>query len=147
MENVNREDVLVSIKGIHTLTGEYGLTTDEDVIEMVNLGTHYRKGDVHYILYDEIGEDDINKNLLKISLNKIELNKTGSVKSNMIFETGNENFAPYNTAHGELLMGLRTNELMISEEDEEINAHIEYEMSVNYNKVSDCKLDINIKKK
>ena len=44
-------------------------------------------------------------------------------------------------------MGLRTNELMISEEDEEINAHIEYEMSVNYNKVSDCKLDINIKKK
>lgn len=147
MESTVREDVLVSIKGVHTLSGEYGLDTDEDVIEMVNLGTHYQRGEVHYILYDEIGENDINKNLLKISLNKIELNKTGSVKSNMIFETGNENFAPYNTVHGELLMGLRTNELMISEEDEEINAHIEYEMSVNYNKVSDCKLDINIKKK
>ena len=147
MESSTREDVLVSIKGVHTLTGEYGLDADEDVIEMVNLGTHYQRGEVHYILYDEIGEGDVNKNLLKISLNKIELNKTGSVKSNMIFETGSENFAPYNTVHGELLMGLRTNELMISEEDEEINAHIEYEMSVNYNKVSDCKLDINIKKK
>ena len=147
MENGMREDVLVSIKGIHTLMGEYGMTDDEDVIEMVNLGTHYMRDEVHYVLYDEIGENDINKNLLKISRNKIELNKTGSVKSNMTFETGSENFSPYNTPHGELMMGLRTNELMISEEDEEINAHIEYEMSVNYNKVSDCKLDINIKKK
>ncbi|MBO4213947.1 MAG: DUF1934 domain-containing protein [Lachnospiraceae bacterium] len=147
MENGTREDVLVSIKGIHTIMGEFGTNDDKDIIEMVNLGTHYMRDEVHYVLYDEIGEDDINKNLLKISLNKIELNKTGSVKSNLIFEPGNENFASYNTPHGELMMGLKTNELMISEEDEEINAHIEYEMSVNYNKVSDCMLDINIKKK
>lgn len=147
MESGIREDVFVSIKAIHTIMGEYGLTDDEDVIEMVNMGTHYMGDRIHYVTYDEIGEDDINKNLLKISSNRIELNKTGSVKSTLTFEPGNENFAPYNTPHGELMMGLKTTELMVSEEEEEINAHIEYEMSINYNKVSDCRLDINIKRK
>ncbi|MCR5374212.1 MAG: DUF1934 domain-containing protein [Lachnospiraceae bacterium] len=147
MESGIREDVFVSIKAIHTIMGEYGPTDDEDVIEMVNMGTHYMGDRIHYVTYDEIGEDDINKNLLKISSNRIELNKTGSVKSTLAFEPGNENFAPYNTPHGELMMGLKTTELMVSEEEEEINAHIEYEMSINYNKVSDCRLDINIKRK
>ena len=77
------KEVLINISGLQ-------MDVDpENPIEMVTTGAYYLKNGKHYILYDELSEDnEVTKNVLKIGPNSVELTRKGPQGSHMIFEEG-----------------------------------------------------------
>ena len=113
---------------------------------MVTTGAYYLKNGKHYILYDELSEDnEVTKNVLKIGPNSVELTRKGPQGSHMIFEEGKENLSYYDTPFGSLLMGVNTSNIDWMEEEEQMRLQVDYDLSVNSDHVSKCKIDVNIR--
>lgn len=137
------KDVLVSIKGL-----QFESEGDEPV-EVISVGQYYKKGNKHYILYDEIvedesGRDEVTKNMIKISENVLEMYKKGSGTTHMVFEENRKNLTYYNTAFGQLVVGVDTTRFQVIEEEEAIGVKIRYYLEINYSHVSDCEITIKI---
>ena len=134
------KEVLINISGLQ-------MDVDpENPIEMVTTGAYYLKNGKHYILYDELSEDnEVTKNVLKIGPNSEELTRKGPQRSHMIFEEGKENLSYYDTPFGSLLMGVNTSNIDWMEEEEQMRLQVDYDLSVNSDHVSKCKIDVNIR--
>ena len=134
------KEVLINISGLQ-------MDVDpENPIEMVTTGAYYLKNGKHYILYDELSEDnEVTKNVLKIGPNSVELTRKGPQGSRMIFEEGKENLSYYDTPFGSLLMGVNTSNIDWMEEEEQMRLQVDYDLSVNSDHVSKCKIDVNIR--
>ena len=134
------KEVLINISGLQ-------MDVDpENPIEMVTTGAYYLKNGKHYILYDELSEDnEVTKNVLKIGPNSVELTRKGPQGSPMIFEEGKENLSYYDTPFGSLLMGVNTSNIDWMEEEEQMRLQVDYDLSVNSDHVSKCKIDVNIR--
>ena len=77
-----------------------------DPIEMMTTGAYYLRNGKHYILYDELSEDnEVVKNVIKIGPKSVELTRKGGQSSHMVFEEGKENLSYYDTPFGSLLWG------------------------------------------
>ena len=61
------KEVLVSIRGIHTVDGE------SDNVEVITAGSYYFKNNKHYIVYDELveGFDRAVKNTIRTALHHV----------------------------------------------------------------------------
>ena len=134
------KEVLINISGLQ-------MDVDpENPIEMVTTGAYYLKNGKHYILYDELSEDnEVTKNVLKIGPNSVELTRKGPQGSHMIFEEVKENISYYDTPFGSLLMGVNTSNIDWMEEEEQMRLQVDYDLSVNSDHVSKCKIDVNIR--
>mgnify|MGYP006326981055 CR=1 FL=1 len=91
------------------------------------------------------------KNLLKISGEmsepKVELIKRGGVGSHLIFEVDKNNLSCYETEFGSFMLGFQANRINITCEKEEIDVKIEYSLEMDYEHISDNKIEISIKSK
>ncbi len=137
------KDVIISINGLHNAGNE------EDNVEMIAPGNYYNKNGKHYIIYSEISGDngDINKNTIKISNNVIDIIRKGSSNVHMVFEEGKKHTSYYNTPFGNMLIGLSAKHIEVSDKSDEMNINIDYSIEVNYEHLSDCIMNINIKSK
>lgn len=133
--------VLIKIAGVQSAQDE----TSEPV-EVMCVGTYYKRNGKHFIKYDEPVEesDDVNNNLIKISDNEIEMTKKGQVSSHMVFTLGQKNMTFYNTPFGNMYMGIETDNMEVSIEEALIRANIEYAMELNYEHVARCSVNIEI---
>ena len=134
------KEVLINISGLQ-------MDIDpQEPIEMVTTGAYYVRNGKHYILYDELSEDnEVTKNVLKIGPNSVELTRKGPQVSHMIFEEGKENLSYYDTPFGSLLMGVNTSSIDWMEEEEQMRLQVDYDLSVNSDHVSKFKIDVNIR--
>lgn len=136
------KEVLVSIKGMQ-FDGESG-----DTIETMNFAQYYLKNDGHYIIYDEMaeGESQVTKNILKFKGKTFEMTKRGLVNVHMVFEEGQKNMTNYSTPFGDILMGMDTSKVEISETEEgsKLKITVEYVLEVNYEFLADCTIEIDI---
>ena len=136
------KEVLVSIKGMQ-FDGESG-----DTIETMNFAQYYLKNDGHYIIYDEMveGESQVTKNILKFKGKTFEMTKRGLVNVHMVFEEGQKNMTNYSTPFGDILMGMDTSKVEISETEEgsKLKITVEYALEVNYEFLADCTIEIDI---
>ena len=107
------KDILINISGLQ-------MDVDpNDPIEMMTTGAYYLRNGKHYILYDELSEDnEIVKNVIKIGPKSVELTRKGGQSSHMVFEEGKENLSYYDTPFGSLLMGVNTSNIDWMEEEE-----------------------------
>lgn len=137
------KEVLVNISGL-----QYELE-DNEALEVITPGDYYCKGDKHYILYEEVLEENnaVTKNTIKITDTGVDLLRKGSVNVHMSFEEGRNNIAYYNTPFGQLLVGLNTYKIEKEIQDSYIKVCISYGLDVNYSHVSDCKIHILIQSK
>ena len=134
------KDVLINIPGLQMDV------EPDNPIEMVTTGAYYLRNGKHYILYDELSEDnEVTKNVLKIGPNSVELTRKGAQGSHMVFEEGKENLSYYDTPFGSLLMGVNTSSIDWMEKEEEMRLQVDYDLSVNSDHVSKCKIDVNIR--
>lgn len=133
------KDVLINISGLQ-------LDVDsEEPIEMMTTGAYYLKNGKHYILYDEIAEDnEVIKNILKIGPKTVELTKKGGSGSHMVFEAGKENLSYYDTPFGSLLLGINTSDIQWKEQDDQMELRVNYDLTINSDHVSNCIIDVNI---
>ena len=113
---------------------------------MMTTGAYYLRNGKHYILYDELSEDnEIVKNVIKIGPKSVELTRKGGQSSHMVFEEGKENLSYYDTPFGSLLMGVNTSNIDWVEEEEQMHLKVDYDLSMNSDHVSKCKIDVNIR--
>lgn len=137
------KDVLVSISGAHMLDSEEG------DISVITAGTYYFKNGKHYILYEElVGDvDGVTRNTLKIDGSRIEMIKGGAARSHMVFEPGKTDVSCYVTPFGQMMVSVTTGKIKIKELPDQLKVGIDYMLEINYEKISDCHIEIEISSK
>lgn len=139
------KDVLVSIRGLQIMDDE----DDAQPVELIAPGQYYCRNGKHYVLYDEVSEDDgsITKNRIKIHGNYVDITKKGVSNTHMIFEKNKKNVTCYETPYGNLMLGINANHIDLNETEETIDVKVGYILDVNYEPVADCHIEISIQAK
>lgn len=126
-----------------------GLQKVEDTgesVEMLAKGKHYVKNEKHYLLYDEIDNDNgiKTKNTIKFNETVMEVLRKGEISGKLVFEKGNNNQSLYSTPYGDLLVEIFTKDIKIAQNSDNINVKVDYELYANNSKVSDSIIEIDI---
>ena len=137
------KDVLLSISGL-----QYEIEENE-ALEVITPGEYYFKNGKHYILYEEVHEEDqtITKNTIKVSEDQIDILRKGTINVHMTFEENKNNITFYNTPFGQLLIGINTYKIEKDIKDDGMLLKITYGLEVNYAHISNCTIKIHIKSK
>lgn len=138
------KDILVSIKGLQSL-GE----DQEEEMEVIIPGNYCKRGDMHYIQYDEVieGMEGTTRNLIKIQDKCMEVTKKGLTNTHMIFEEQKKNMTYYDTPFGNLLVGIAATSVIMQESEEQIDVRVDYALEVNYEHLADCTIDMKVRPK
>ncbi|MDO4322259.1 MAG: DUF1934 domain-containing protein [Lachnospiraceae bacterium] len=136
------EDILISVKGLHTLDNE----EEDQEIEVFSAGKYYFRNGRHYILYEEQAEDngELIKNRITLKDGCMEVQKKGPVNSKMVFEQDKKNSSWYNTPFGNLMAGTTVTDMSVTEEEDLIDIRVSYELEVNYERVANCNIQIKV---
>ena len=98
------KDVIINI------SGEQGIDSEFDTIELTTVGRFGEKNGSYYLTYDETEMLSVGgavKTGIYIKPDKsVILQRTGSVESRLIVEEGKRSVCCYNTSAGELLIGI-----------------------------------------
>jgi len=135
------ENVLITIKGLQFDAA------DENLIEQINIGRLSEINNKIYVKYDEIldGENDLTRNLIKISEDSVEITKRGAVSAHMQFCANEKTTSLYKTPFGSLQLGILARNVDIDKKKEAINILIEYSIEVNDEQISENKIQICIR--
>lgn len=139
------KDVLISIRGFQIVDDD----DDAQPVELIAPGQYYCRNGKHYVLYDEVDEDDgrITKNRIKIQNDYVGITKKGVSNTNMIFEKNKKNVTCYETPYGNLMLGINANQIDLKETEDSIDVKVGYILDVNYEPVADCNIQISIQAK
>ncbi|MCC8052179.1 MAG: DUF1934 domain-containing protein [Clostridiales bacterium] len=133
-------DVLISIKGLHTVREEEG----DDPVEVFSPGKYYFRNGKHYVEYEETEDDETIKTRITLRGHHLEVNRKGIVNTKMVFEEGVKNTCWYDTVAGSMLMGIDVNKMQVSESEELIEIFVEYALEANYEHLTDNSIRIRI---
>ncbi|MDR0220949.1 MAG: DUF1934 domain-containing protein [Lachnospiraceae bacterium] len=136
------KDVLVSLRGL-----QYEMGVDNQDIETITSAEYYHSEGNHYVVYDEVTVDspDPIKNMIKFRDDYLEVTKQGAVNINMIFEEKKKNLTNYETPYGEIIVGVDTGKVKITEEDKRISLQVDYRLDVNHMHMADCRINVDIR--
>lgn len=134
-------DVLITISGFQLGEGD----EEGDQVEVITAGDYFLKNGSHYILYDEISENqDVIKNTIKVQPWGLDIFKRGSLSSHMTFEKDKKNVSRYVTPFGEIMVGINTNEIQINEGEDCLRVRVAYSLDINYRHISECTIALDI---
>ena len=136
------KDILISIRDCSPL----GDDQQED-LEMIIPGSYYKKGDRHYIKYNEVteGMEGTTSNLIKIKGNCMEVTKKGLTNTHMVFEEQKKNMTYYDTPFGNLLVGIAATSVSMKETEKQIDVKVDYALEINYEHLADCTIDMTVR--
>ncbi|MDE7339508.1 MAG: DUF1934 domain-containing protein [Lachnospiraceae bacterium] len=139
------KDVLISLRGLQFDQSD----SDVEKIETIMPGSYYEKNGSHYVLYDEImeGFSEPVRNRIKFGEHVLELTRSGAVNVHMIFEENRKNMTSYNTPYGNILIGIDTRKIHITQESDRIVVDVDYALDVNYEYLADCQIVLDIRSK
>lgn len=135
------KDVLVTVRGLQ-------MTPDgDDTIEVTTTGKYYEKDGKRYLFYDEIGDDTnlIVKNSIQITEEHVSVSKKGLINAQMNFEKENKLVSVYETAYGQMEMGVYTTGICLDERDDFLELKLEYLLEINNQHVSDSEILLQIR--
>jgi uncharacterized beta-barrel protein YwiB (DUF1934 family) len=134
------KDVLVSVSGL-----QFG-EDNPDRVEIINSGNYYKKNEQHYVIYDELmeGFDQPVRSMLKFKDGALTVTKKGLVNVNMVFEEKKKNKSCYATPYGDILVGIDTNHVTMTEETDRIVVDVDYELEANYEHLASCRIRMEI---
>lgn len=140
-----KEKVLVKIKGLQ-MVSQIQEEDSEEPIEIINVGSYNTVGDKEYVRYEEVVEGENKKcsNLIKISGNAVEITKRGAVTAHLSFVSGEKTMTCYDTPFGNIYLGIFTRNIDILRSEDRVNIFIDYALELNYEHVSDCKVEMEI---
>lgn len=141
------KDVLINISGLHMDVNNVE-SEDEEAIEVLSPGTYYYKNGKHYVFFEEVmeGVTGVTKSQIRWQGEDfLEVSKKGISNMHLVFEKNQKSRCFYNTPFGQLNLGLFMTEMKVEESDEEIKIQAEYSLEVNFEPVSDCKINIHVR--
>ncbi len=134
------KNVVISLMGL-----QYAVEEEEAPIEVINFGQYYKKGDKHYLLYEETDESGkATKCRIKVSEKEMELQKRDRSNTRLLFLPGEEYLTGYETPYGSLLVGVNTRSLELYEEEEFLRATLKYGLEINGEKTGECTLVLKV---
>ena len=115
-------------------------------IETVSQGDYFKRNGKHYVIFEESveGIDDKVKSKLKFDADIVEVSRSGSMNSHMTFRENKKNLTGYNTPFGQILMGIYTKKIQITEQEDQITVDVDYSLDANDEFLSDCHMEIAI---
>lgn len=134
-------NVKITIHTIQTRDGQ------KNEIKLTQEGQYFKKGEHHYVLYDEAVEDssEIIKNRMKFSDNFMEVTKKGALSSEMHFETGQNYPAEYRTPFGTMQLAMSTSNYYLNCTDEHhITIGVNYDLEADGSLIANCRMQIQI---
>ena len=136
------KDIFVSIKGLQN-PGEEA----QEELEMIIPGSYYKRGDKHFIKFDEVteGMEGSTSNLLKIQKDSLEVTKRGLTNTHMVFQEQKKNMTYYDTPFGNLLVGIAAPRVSMEETEEKIDLKVDYALEINYEHLADCTIDLKVR--
>ena len=135
-----KKNVVISLMGL-----QYAVEEEEAPIEVINFGQYYKKGDKHYLLYEETDESGrATKCRIKVSEKELELQKRDRSNTRLLFLPGEEYLTSYETPYGSLLVGVDTRSLELYEEDDFLRATLKYGLELNGEKTGECTLVLKV---
>lgn len=136
------EDILISVKGFHTLED----SEEDQEVEVFSAGKYYFKNGKHYILYEEQIENssEVIKNRITLRDGRMEVQKKGAVNSQMVFEQDRKNMSWYSTPFGNLMAGIRVLDMDVSEDENLLDIQVNYQLEVNYERIADSRIEIRV---
>lgn len=140
-----KEKVFVKVKGLQFDNGQ----EEEDIIEVINVGRYRIINGSEYVKYDEVYEESTQKstNTIKISEKCVEITKKGLVTAHMSFVEGEKTMTFYDTPYGSIYLGIFAQNIQIERGEDDIRISIDYSIDMNYEKVADSHIDIEISSK
>lgn len=133
------KDVLVTIAGSQFDVGD-------EPIELMVPGTYYLKNGKHYVLYEELPDEDspVIRNTVKFYEGHFEIIKKGGNNSMLMFDEGRQTTMVYETIMGPMEIAATTTSIMIQETEELLHAKVCYSLDINHNFVSECEVDFKV---
>lgn len=134
------KEVLLSIAGNQMLDAEH------DSIELVTVADYYKRNGHHFVIYDEVPEDEdsVIKNTLKFDDSFFEMTKKGGVNAQLLFNPKQSNTTYYETPAGPMSMNVTTMTYQMAEEEECIEVYIKYVLDINFSYSSENEIWIRI---
>ena len=134
------KNVIISLTGL-----QYAMEEEETPIEVINFGQYYKKGDKHYMLYEETDESGKEtKCRIKLSEKEMELQKRDRSNTRLLFLPGEQYMTNYETPYGGLLVGVNTRSLELYEEEDFLRATLKYGLELNGQKTGECTLVLKV---
>lgn len=134
------KNVIISLTGL-----QYAVEEEEAPIEVINFGQYYKKGDKHYLLYEETDETGrATKCRIKVSEKELELQKRDRSNTRLLFLPGEQYLTNYETPYGSLLVGVNTRSLELYEEEEFLRATLRYGLELNGESTGNCTLVLKV---
>lgn len=134
------KNVIISLMGL-----QYVAEEADAPIEIINFGQYYKKGEKHYLLYEDTNENGAPvKCRIKVSKDELELQKRDSLHTKLLFVPGEEYFTNYETPYGSVLVGVSTQSLELLEEEEFLRAKLRYGLEINNERTADCTLVLKV---
>ena len=139
------EDILISVRGLHTLdTEQEEEQTDE--LEMTMPGKYYFRNGKHYVLFEETDEESqsVVKNRFKLAPDRLEISKKGATNTTMTFQRGEKSSSWYGTPVGDVQLGIEVTDMELTEGEDEIEMNVAYALEMNSEHVSDARIRLRI---
>lgn len=135
--------VRISIKGKQTVNG------DSETIELISDGTLRRADGGFKICYRD-GElqgysQKVNTELFVSNHNRAILSRTGGISSKLIIKEGERNNCFYNTAAGELMIGIYGRKVSYDLNESGGTVHLAYTIDQNMQEISKNEVNITVK--
>ena len=131
---------------VKVLGNQKDIYGEENNIEVVSVGKHYCKNDVHYVLYNDsenLGVDHTST-LLKIDKDNVTLIRKGKVEQTQFFKKLETSSSNYKTPFGNMRLTVLTKELDIAFGTVTGDIVIDYELAIDGQWQSENELRINI---
>lgn len=137
------KEVLIRISGSHQMD------QDNDTLELIVAGEYYFKNGKHYLIYDEVAENDMKPvhNVVKIAGDSMEITKNGQIASKLQFDKKRKHVNCYATPYGEMIVGVDTRDIRMREEEHSLKIEVEYALELNYEHTSNCVLSMDVTSK
>ncbi len=119
----------------------------QDALETISPASYYKRNGHHYLVFDEIteGADQPTHNIMKFNEDLLDLSKSGLINVHMIFEEDKTNLTCYNTPYGDVMIGIDTDNIELSEETDHITLQVSYDLEANYEFLASCKITLDVK--
>ncbi|MBQ6787394.1 MAG: DUF1934 domain-containing protein [Lachnospiraceae bacterium] len=139
------KEVLITIQGLQ-FDAEAQNDEELEKIESIYPGEYYMRSGSHYILYEELMEEEATpiKNVIKLRDKEFTLTKKGIINTQMVFTEGKKNMTSYVTPFGNIMIALDTEKIVVEETEEELKIHIDYGLEANYQYIADCHITVTV---
>ncbi len=135
------KEVLLAITGM-----QFDMTEEAGNIQTITAAEYYNKNNSRYVIYEEADEESGQKTRGRIKFREdlLEVDKSGYINVHMLFEENKKSLTNYATPFGNILIGIDTKKITLTEETDKILIDVEYALEANYEFLADCKINIEI---